>query len=98
MEYGFWYDVAEYMNSVNRGKFTPREIAGNAYEYSIEWEITLHNGELSYGIQVLVEELVEQCDDKAKEFLGEIMCEIETENIQITDKWLEHERKCGYEI
>ena len=76
LEYGFWYDVAEYMNEVGRGKFTPREIAGNAKEYEIEWKITLDNHELSYVIQALVDELNTQNDEKSNEFLTEMSRDI----------------------
>ena len=76
LEYGFWYDVAQYMNEVGRGKFTDSEIAENAKEYEIEWKITLDNHELSYVIQALVDELNTQNDEKSNEFLTEMSRDI----------------------
>lgn len=77
MNYGFWYDVAEYMNEAGRGKFTPREIAGNAYEYLCEWELTCRNCEPSFNMQALMEELEATDDENAKGFLEEIREELE---------------------
>lgn len=36
MEYGDFYDIAEYGNANWKGNFTPKEIACNAYDYLVE--------------------------------------------------------------
>lgn len=87
MDFGFWYDVAEYANENWKGKFTPREIAENAYEYLCEWEATVSEGEIVWNINELLHLLDEDYrngNDKALE-LSNTICEALTEH---GIKWL----------
>ena len=78
MGYEFWYDVAEYLNEANRGKFTSREIAINAYEYTCDWwasnDTTDYVGNIVEEVIALLEE---DGSEKAKEFLDEINYQID---------------------
>ena len=76
MDYEFCYDIAEYLNEVNRGKHTAREIAIAAYEYKLEWIDSLRNHEMSSGLRGLIETLKENAnegDDKARDYLEVII-------------------------
>ena len=44
-----FYEVAEYANENWRGKMSPREVAVNAYVYTIEMEYSLKHEEMSRG-------------------------------------------------
>ena len=59
MDYGFWYDVAEYGNVSWNGGFTPREIAENAYEYMIEYVATINSvdGKVTPAMNTLLDSL-----------------------------------------
>ncbi len=75
MDYGFFYDVAEYGNANWKGGFSPKEVAENAYEYLCEWEFTMRIGVATSTIETLMEQLHEDLvngNEKAEEFLDEI--------------------------
>ena len=71
MTYTFWYDVAEYMNELNRGKFTARELAENAFEL---YE-SFRNCIIFHKVMPDIAELVEQL--KGTTYAEEIESEIE---------------------
>ena len=77
MPYEFWYDVAEYLNEANRGKFTSREIAINAYEYTCDWLLSNTTYYVEYIIEEVIALLEEDGSEKAKEFLDEINYQID---------------------
>ena len=75
MDFGFWYDVAEYANENWKGGFSPKEVAENAYEYLCEWEFTMKVGVVTPTIETLMEQLHEDLingNEKAEEFHDEI--------------------------
>lgn len=75
MDYGFWYDVAEYANENWKGGFTPKEVAENAYVYLLEWQMSLMNHKVTYQLKSLIELLREDVingSEEAKEFLDTI--------------------------
>lgn len=85
MEYGFWYDVAEYGNKAWNGKFTEREIAENAFEYWCEWKSTLDSDKVTANLDTLMHQLHEDyCNGSAEalEFLDAIIRELEHQGIE----------------
>ena len=75
MTFEFCYDIAEYMSKVNRGKFTPRELAIAAYEYKCDWvdSLKIHNATCGLvGLITILKENANEGDDEAKEILEEI--------------------------
>lgn len=75
MTFEFCYDIAEYMSKVNRGKFTPRELAIAAYEYKCDWtdSLRIHNATCGLvGLIAILKENANEGDDEAKEILEEI--------------------------
>ena len=44
MEYADFYDIAEYGNENWKGKFSPKEIAYNAYDYKVEYDYSIEQG------------------------------------------------------
>lgn len=70
MTYEFFYDVAEYIGEVNRGKPTARETAKAAFDYYCDWHMCLECHRINYGFQALIDTLKETPD--GEEFLEEI--------------------------
>lgn len=86
MTFEFCYDIAEYMNEVYRGKFTPRELAIAAYEYKCAWMDSLRIHKATYGLVELIAILKENAnegDDEAKEILEEIEYSIKKWKIEV---------------
>ena len=52
-----FYEVAEYANENWRGKMSPREVAVNAYVYTIEMEYSLKHEEMSRTLCELLNQL-----------------------------------------
>ena len=59
MDYGFFYDVAEYGNANWKGGFSPKEIAIHAYEYKCAWRNSLECHEVNRTIIELLRNLRE---------------------------------------
>lgn len=75
MTYEFFYDVAEYLGEVNRGKPTARETAKAAFDYYCDWHMCLECHRINYGFQALIDTLKEnenEGDEDAKDILEEI--------------------------
>ena len=67
MDFGFWYDVAEYGNVNWKGGFSPKEVAENAYEYLCEWEATVRDRKVTANIDGLMHLLHEDyCNGSAE--------------------------------
>lgn len=62
MIYLDFYDLCVKLNETQRGKFTEREIANNAYEYLCEYRYSKAIGKPTYDMQVLCELLVKDMD------------------------------------
>lgn len=76
MEYMDFYDIAEYGNEVWRGKFQPREIAKNAYDYFEEFKESMQKPRVTPTIQNLLELLDEDGSETALEFANNIRYEL----------------------
>ena len=71
MEFGTFYDIAEYGNGAWKGNFSSKEVACNAYDYLCEYNVSKENGEPTFVIKelykLLIEDGTEQCLDWAYE-------------------------------
>ena len=41
LEYSDFYDIATYGNQIWKGSFTQKEIASNAYDYTVEYQTSM---------------------------------------------------------
>ncbi len=57
--YSDFYDIAKYGNDNWKGHYTEKEIAINAYNYTIEYETSLQFHKMTHIIKDLVELLTE---------------------------------------
>lgn len=76
MNYGDFYDIAEYGNENWKGNFTPKEIAENAYEYLEEFRESIGN-RITHTIQDLLELLDEDGSETALEYANMIRYDLE---------------------
>lgn len=76
MRYDNFYDIAVYLNGINRNTFTPKEIACNAYIYYADFQWSKENGEIAYNIQELSKLLAEDGTEEAKDWLYEMATEL----------------------
>ena len=72
MDYGFFYDIANYGNENWKGNFSHKEIAQNAYDYLYEYEESKANGKVTHTISELLTLLDEDNNEQAKEFANRI--------------------------
>ena len=63
-------DIVNYMNEVNRGKFTKEELS----EFENDYVYMIKNGQKENIINVLKDEYTNSKDVKALEFIKEIEC------------------------
>lgn len=85
MNFGFWYDVAEYANANWRYKGTPKEIAENAFEYWCEWKGSLDSDKVTANLDSLMHQLHEDyCNGSAEaiKLLETIVDELEYQGIE----------------
>ncbi len=81
MDYADFYDIAVYANENWRGKFTPREIANNAYELFLDFQESCKQGKPICSMVGLLENLTEDAYNlgngcKADEWYTQIIREI----------------------
>lgn len=93
LDYGDFYDISEYGNEHWRGKFSPKEVACNAYDYLVEFEKSKENEEPTHTIKELVKLLAEDGGDECKEWLYQIADELDLidmnwQDYLETDEWL----------
>lgn len=65
LDYGFFYDIAEYGNANWKGNFSPKEIACYAYDYLVEFEESKAKG--GYHISSTIQELLRLLDEDGSE-------------------------------
>ena len=76
LDYGFFYDVAEYGNENWKGNFSPKEVAQFAYDYFTEFENSKATSKVSSDIQSLLECLDEDRSEECKLWASEIRKEL----------------------
>lgn len=94
MEYGDFYDIAEYGNANWNGNFTPKEIACNAYDYLVEFEESKNDEKPTRTIKELCKLLAEDGSEECKEWLYQMadelgLIDMDYQDYLETDKWLE---------
>lgn len=62
MEYLDFYNIAEYGNENWKGSFTPKEIAQNAYDYKVEYDLSIEQGKPTRTMIELCKLIVEDMD------------------------------------
>lgn len=94
MEYSDFYNIAEYLNEINRNTFTPREIAENAHIYCVDFQWSKENNEISFVIRelakILAEDNSEECQDWLYRMATELnLIDLDYQDYLETDSWLE---------
>lgn len=78
MQYEDFYDIAVYGNTNWKGSFTQKEIACNAYDYLVEFEVSKARKRPLYAIKELVKLLMQDGTDDCLEWVARITSEIES--------------------
>lgn len=81
MTFDDFYEIAKYMNEQNKNMFSEDEILDGANEYWYEFIWSRENGEMSYNIKILCEQLEENfanypADKRPKNWADKIKKEI----------------------
>ena len=76
MRYEDFYEIAEYMNEINRKTFTPKEIACNAHIYYADFQWSKENEKVAHNIGELVKLLAEDGNEQCKDWLYEMATEL----------------------
>lgn len=85
MEYSNFYDIAEYMNGINRNVFSAREVAETAYTYCSDFEWSKENEEVAHNIQELAKLLAEDGSDECKGWLYDMARELDLLDMDFMD-------------
>lgn len=62
LDYANFYDIAEYGNEHWKGKFSPKEVACNAYDYKVEYALSLTQGKPTHTMIELCRLICEDMD------------------------------------
>lgn len=73
MEYGNFYDIAEYGNVNWKGSFTPEEVRQNAEDYFTEWKYSNEQGKATHTMEELCKLLIEDGEEECEQFLDNIL-------------------------
>lgn len=76
LDFGRFYDIAEYGNKMWKGCFSAKEIAENAYLYYADFQWSKENEKVSFVIQELAKLLAEDGSEECKEWLYEMATEL----------------------
>lgn len=76
MQYVDFYEIAEYLNAINRNTFTAREVACNAYDYYADFQWSKANEMVARTIQELAKLLAEDGSEECKDWLYEMAREL----------------------
>lgn len=76
-----FYEIAAYGNENWRGKFTPEEVACNAYDYLCEFERSKQDGQETEAIKTLIILLVSDGSNQCFEWVKNMREEIKEEGI-----------------
>lgn len=77
LDYGDFYDIANYGNENWKGGYTLKEIACNAYEYFADFEYSKAKG--SYHISSTIQELLRLLDEDGSEEANHFAIQIRKE-------------------
>lgn len=76
MNYSNFYDIAEYLNRLNRNTFSHREVAENANVYTCDFEWSKENDEVAHSIKELCRQLIEDGEERSLEWVYDIANEL----------------------
>ena len=76
MEYEDFYNIAEYLNAINRNTFTQKEVACNAYDYYADFQWSKKNEMVARTIQELAKLLAEDESEECKDWLYQMATEL----------------------
>lgn len=76
LEYSNFYDIAEYLNGINRNTFSHREVAENAYIYCVDFQSSKENKKVAHNIKELAKLLAEDGSEESKDWLYEMAKEL----------------------
>ena len=62
LDYADFYNIAEYGSENWKGKFSPREIACNAYDYKVEYDYSIEQGKPTHTMIELCKLICEDMD------------------------------------
>ena len=85
LEYGNFYDIAEYGNEAWKGCFSAKEIAENAYIYCADFQWSKENGEVAHNIKELAKLLAEDGSEECKVWLYEMAKDLGLIDIDFMD-------------
>ena len=93
MKYADFYDIASYLNYINRYIFTQKEVACNAHDYLCEFERSKANEKPTHAIKTLAKLLAEDGSEVCKQWLYQITSELglidmDWRDYLDTDEWL----------
>lgn len=77
LEYGDFYDIAEYGNENWKGNYTSKEVAENAYNYYSDFQASKESGIVMYSISKLIELLADDGSEDAKYWFNCMISELE---------------------
>lgn len=81
LTYEDFYNIAEYGNENWKGNYTPKETACNAYDYKIEYDLSLTQGKPT---RIMIELCILICEDM--DFADYIDAQEESENALTLDQ------------
>jgi hypothetical protein len=76
MDYSRFYDIASYLNEINRNTFSHREVAENAHIYACNFEWSKENGKISFVIKELAKLLAEDSSEECHDWLYDMAWEL----------------------
>lgn len=82
MTYGDFYDIAEYGNANWKEKFSPKEVAENAYKYLCEFRYSMVSISATYIIQELLQLLDEDGSETALEYANVLRYELKLNTVK----------------
>ena len=85
MNYSNFYDIAEYLNGLNRNIFSHREIAENAHIYTCDFEWSKANNDVAHNIKELCKLLIEDGEEQSLEWVYDIARELNLIDMNFMD-------------
>lgn len=85
MDYADFYNIAGYLNEINRNVFSHREVAENAHIYVCDFEWSKANGEIANSIKWLAKELAEDDTEECKDWLYEMARDLDLFDMDYLD-------------
>ena len=85
MNYSDFYNIAEYLNGINRNILSHREVAENAYIYTCDFEWSKTNGKVAHNIQELAKLLAEDNTEECNDWLYDMARELDLLDMDYLD-------------